>query len=179
MAELIKKDQDKKEAKPVEGQLVSRDTAQLARHPLQLVRELARDPFAVMRDLMRWDPFRELTPLFSGHAWSPDFEVRETKESYIIKGDLPGTKQDDLEVSLVGNRLQISGKREEEQETKEDTYFALERGYGSFRRIFTLPDIADTEHITSDLRDGVLTLVVPKKAESKARKIPIGSREKH
>jgi len=181
MADIVKKDQDKKEGKreAVEGQIVSRDTSQLARHPLQLVRELARDPGQVLRDLVRWDPFRDLAPLFSGHMWAPDFEVRETKDAYVIKGDLPGAKEADLEVSLVGNRLQVAGKREEEQESKDDTFFAFERSYGTFRRTFTLPDTADIDHITSELSDGVLTLVVPKNAESQKRKIPIGAREKH
>jgi HSP20 family protein len=143
------------------------------------MREFARDPFQAMRELMRWDPFRSMAPFNRGErGWAPDFEVRETKDSFVFKADLPGTNKDDLDISIVGNRLQVSGKREEEEETREDTYYAYERSYGTFTRTFTLPDAADTEHISSNLKDGVLTLVVPKTTESKARKIQIGSGEK-
>lgn len=183
MAEKTETKTEKKQEATQEqrGELLKKqEPAQLVRDPFQRMRELMRDPFGVMRDLMRWDPFRELEPLAWGErVWSPDFEVRETKDSYVFKADLPGAKKEDIDISLVDNRLRISGKREEEEETKEDTYYAYERNYGSFTRTFTLPESADTEHISANLTDGVLTLVVPKTAESKARKIQIGSGEKH
>jgi hypothetical protein len=77
--------------------------------------------------------------------------------------------------SLTGSRLQISGKRDEEKETKNDTFYTYERSYGDFTRSFTLPDGVDTEHVKTELRDGVLTLVIPKRAEAMARNIPITS----
>jgi HSP20 family protein len=136
----------------------------------------AWDPFRQMREWMRWDPFREMAPFFRGEReWMPAFEVRENKDSYTFKCDLPGVKKEDIEVTLTGNRLSISGKREAEQETKQDTYYAFERSYGSFVRVFTLPDGIDTEHLKSELKDGVLTLVVPKKPEAQAKKIPIAA----
>lgn len=162
------------------GELLRQEPKQVARDPFARMREFMRDPFGAMRDLMRWDPFREIEPITWGRrAWSPDFEVRETKDSYVFKADLPGAKKEDIDISLIDNRLRVSGKREEEEETKDDTYYAYERSYGSFTRTFTLPDTADTEHISANLDDGVLTLVIPKTAESKARKIQIGSGEKH
>jgi HSP20 family protein len=162
------------------GELVRRDPTQMSREPFQRMRDFMRDPFEAMRDLMRWDPFREIAPFTGGQGgWSPDFDVRETKDSYVFEADLPGAKKENIDISLVGNRLQVTGKRDEEQETREDTYYAYERSYGTFTRTFTLPDTADTEHISSNLSDGVLTLVVPKTAESKARKIQIGSGDKH
>jgi HSP20 family protein len=162
------------------GELARREPTQVARGPAALMREFARDPFSVMREMMRWDPFREAAPLTWGErGWAPDFDVRETKDSYVFKADLPGTKKEDIDISLIGNRLKVSGKREDEEETRGDTYYACERSYGSFVRTFTLPDTADTEHVSSNFDDGVLTLVVPKTAESKARKIQIGSGEKH
>lgn len=137
----------------------------------------AWDPFRAVRELMRWDPFREMAPMVAptDREWMPAFEVREDKDGYHFKADLPGTKREDIDVSLTGNRLVIAGKRESEKETKDDTFYAYERSYGSFRRTFTLPDGIDTEHVTSELKDGVLTLVVPKKAEAQAKKIPIAA----
>ncbi len=180
MAEKTETEQTQGEKQEQRGELVRREPKQVSREPFQRMRELMRDPFEAMRELMRWDPFREIAPLTKGGvAWSPDFEIRETKDSYVFKADLPGAKKEDIDVSLVGNRLRVSGKREEEEETEEDTYYAYERSYGSFTRTFTLPDTADTEHISTNFSNGVLTLVVPKTAESKARKIPIGSGEKH
>lgn len=174
------KTEKKQEETQGRGELVRQEPTLLARDPFKRMRELMRDPFGAMRDLMRWDPFREIEPITWGaQVWSPDFEVRETKDSYVFKADLPGAKKEDIDISLVDNRLRVSGKREEEEETKDDTYYAYERSYGSFSRTFTLPDTADTEHISANLSDGVLTLVVPKTAESKARKIQISSGEKH
>jgi HSP20 family protein len=136
----------------------------------------AWDPFRAVRDLMRWDPFREMAPMIATEReWMPAFEVREDKDGYHFKADLPGTKREDIEVSLSGNRLTVGGKRESEKETKDDTFYAYERSYGSFKRTFTLPDGIDTDHVTSELKDGVLTLVVPKKASAVAKKIPIAA----
>jgi HSP20 family protein len=140
------------------------------------------NPLRSMRDLLRWDPFREMSPLWDRYeqqlqrdAWLPDFEVRETKDSYVFKADVPGVKKEDIDVSLSGNRLQVTGKREAEKETKEDTFYAYERSYGSFTRAFTLPADIDADHVRTELKDGVLTLTIPKKVEAQAKKIPIGT----
>lgn len=137
----------------------------------------AWDPFRAMRDWMRWDPFREMAPLLgrTEREWMPAFEVRENKDAYVFTADVPGMKPEDIEVSLTGNRLSISGKRESQKEHKDDTYYTYERSYGSFSRAFTLPEGIDTEHLKSELKDGVLTLVVPKKPEAQAKKIPIAT----
>jgi HSP20 family protein len=130
------------------------------------------DPFRAMRDMLRWDPFREMAPM---SAYSPSFDVTETKDSYVFKADVPGVKQDDLEITLTGNRLQITGKRDIETEEKKDTYYTYERQFGTFTRTFTLPEGIDTAHARSDLKDGVLTLVIPKIGEAQAKKIPIAT----
>lgn len=179
--ESEKEKQSTQERQQESTELLRREPSRISRErdPLQVMRELARDPFQLMSDLLRWDPFRAMTPVGWGErGWSPDFEVRETKDSYVFRADLPGVNKDDLDISIVGNRLQVSGKREAEEEAREDTYFAYERSYGSFTRTFTLPDVADTEHISSSFKDGVLTLVVPKTAESRPRRIQIGTGEK-
>jgi HSP20 family protein len=139
------------------------------------------DPFRMMRDLMRWDPFREMAPAFpTAPAWepatfAPSFDVTENKDAYMFKADVPGVKQEDLEITTAGNRLQISGKRDSEHESKTDTVYTYERQYGSFSRSFTLPDTADSDHAKSELKEGVLTLVIPKKPGAQAKKISISS----
>lgn len=136
------------------------------------------DPFRAMREMLRWDPFREIAPVFpvvERAAFNPSFDVTETKDAYVFKADVPGVEKEDLEISATGNRLRISGKRESEQESKNDTVYTYERQYGSFARSFTLPDGADCDHAKSELHDGVLTLVIPKKAGAQAKKIPISS----
>jgi HSP20 family protein len=89
-----------------------------------------------MRDLLRWDPFAELGPSAAG-AFVPAFDVKETKDAYMFTADLPGVKESDLELSLTGNRLTISGKRDEEKKAQDERWYAYERSYGSFSRTFT------------------------------------------
>jgi HSP20 family protein len=134
------------------------------------------NPFQMMRDFL-FDSIRGGGEL----AWNPSFEVRESDNAYVFKADLPGTKPDDLDVCVVGNRLEVRGKRDQETEQDEGTYHTYERSYGSFARAFTLPETADLDKIRSDLKDGVLTLVIPKRAPSgpQRRKVQIGSGEKH
>ena len=134
------------------------------------------DPFGFMADFMRFDPFRELEPTFvydDKIAFRPAFEVKENKEAFTFKADLPGVAEKDLEVTLDGNRLVIAGHRMEQHDEKEDTFFVYERSYGSFTRAFTLPDGADVDHITSRLDAGVLTIVVPKKPEVMPKKVAV------
>ncbi len=146
------------------------------------------DPFREMRSLLNWEPFRDLRafPNYTLPAFNmpealnfmPAFEVKETKDAYIFKADLPGVKETDLEVTVAGDRLTIAGKREVEKQDKGDTYYTYERSYGSFSRLFTLPQGADADHAKAELKDGVLNLVVPKKAEVQARKIQVKADEK-
>ena len=135
------------------------------------------DPWRQMRALLSWDPFREMAPFPAFEerttAFTPAFDVKETKESYEFKADVPGIEEKDLEVTVTGNRLTVGGKREEEKEEKSDKYYAYERNYGSFSRSFTLPDGADSEKLRASLDQGVLTLSVPKKPEVQPKKIAV------
>lgn len=137
----------------------------------------ATDPFRMMREMLRWDPFRTMAPSFTAleGVWNPSFEVRESGDSFLFKADLPGLRAEDVEVTLAGHRLQVAGKREAEKETKDDTVYVYERSYGDFCRTFTLPEGADLEHIKSEMKDGVLTVVVPKKAMARPTKIAIAT----
>lgn len=139
------------------------------------------DPLRAMREMLRWDPFREMAPVFSPFpalermGFNPSFDVTETKDAFEFRADVPGVKQEEIEISATGSRLQITGKRDNVHETKAENTYAYERQYGSFTRSFTLPEGADLDHARSELKDGVLTLVVPKKAGAQAKKIAISS----
>jgi HSP20 family protein len=136
------------------------------------------DPFRTMREMLRFDPFADLeigVPSFR-EAFVPAFDIKETGDAYVFKSDLPGIKEDDLDVSLTGNQLVVSGKRDEESRQEEgDRYYAYERSYGSFSRTFSLPPGADLDHVKAELRDGVLTIAIGKRPETKAKKIPLQS----
>jgi HSP20 family protein len=134
----------------------------------------------MMRELLGWDPFREMTPIWSGElaTYSPNFEVKETKDAFVFKADVPGIKEADLEVTAAGNRLTVTGKRDAEKEQKEETYYAYERSYGSFTRSFTLPEQADVTHIRAELKEGVLTIAVPKTPAAVAKRIPVATGDK-
>jgi HSP20 family protein len=112
------------------------------------------------------------------YAFAAAFDVKETKESYIFKADVPGIKEQDLDISITGDRLTISGKRETEELDKDETYYTFERSYGSFSRSFTLPVGANPEPVKVELKEGVLTLVFPKRPEVLAKKIPIKAGER-
>jgi HSP20 family protein len=144
-----------------------------------LARRNEWDPFNWARDLLRWDPFREMAPMpYTGEVFSPHFEVKENKDGFLFKADVPGVLEKDLEITRTGNRLTIGGKRESEHEDKGDRWYACERSYGSFSRVFTLPDGIDGENIRADLKDGVLTLFVPRKPEAQPQRIAVKPQEK-
>ena len=124
------------------------------------------------------DPFRQMAPFWPTEdqpvRFTPDFEVKETKEGFVFKADVPGIKEKDLEITMTGNRLTISGSRAAETEEKTDTYYACERSYGNFTRAFTLPEDSDGgNHIRAELEEGVLTLRLPKKPELQPRRIEV------
>jgi HSP20 family protein len=131
------------------------------------------DPFRIMLEMMG-EPARELTYGAQMPAFNPAFEVFERKDGYVFKADLPGVRQEDLEVSLTENRLTITGKRDAEERKEGERWYAFERLYGSFTRTFSLPEGVDGEHVRAELKEGVLTLVIPKKPEVQPRKIQIG-----
>jgi HSP20 family protein len=128
--------------------------------------ELAWDPWRTMRALLAWDPFREMAPFPAlterEVTMNPAFDVKETKDAYLFKADVPGITEKDLEVTMTGNRLTVTGKREEEKEEKGERYYTYERNYGNFTRVFTLPDGVDAEKLAAVLDKGVLTITIPK-----------------
>jgi HSP20 family protein len=143
--------------------------------PVVVPREPRWEPFRMMNDLMNWDPFREMAPFVQPlHTeFFPDFEVKETKEGFVFKADVPGVKDNDLEVTLTGNRLTIAGKREAEKREHTDTFYTYERTYGTFTRAFTMPEGIDPTAVFADLKDGVLTINLRKLPELQPKKIEI------
>jgi HSP20 family protein len=133
-------------------------------------RYASRDPFQVARDLLSWDPF------FGGRqvsAFSPAFEVKETNDAFIVKADLPGVAESDVDIAVHNNVLSVSGHRQAEDRKEGDSFTLYERQYGSFTRSFSLPDTADGDRVEAKLDRGVLTLTIFKKAEAKPRKIAL------
>jgi HSP20 family protein len=130
-----------------------------------------RDPFAVARDLLGWDPFYTGRPAAS--AFAPSFEVKETADSFVVKADLPGVLEADLDINVHNNVLTVTGARQAEERKEGESFQLYERQFGSFSRSFSLPDMADGERIGAKLEAGVLTLTIAKKAEAKPRKIAL------
>lgn len=152
------------------GQQQRSDVAQLAGlEPLRtLWGLLGGDQMREFERVQRWEQDR---------AFMPRFDVRETKDAYVFKADLPGMKDEHVEISIMGNRLTISGRRELEQEQEGDTYYALERSYGTFTRSFILPDGADSDNVRAEMRNGELTVDVPKRPEVLPKKVQVGKGE--
>jgi HSP20 family protein len=149
--------------------------------PASPMRSRDWDPFQAMREAMGWDPMGPLLPrAWYGEAgdlaFLPAFDVRETKDEYVFKADLPGFKEQDVDVNLTGNRLTVSGKRESEWTNDSDTCYCSERSHGSFARSFTLPSGADTEKTQADLSEGILTIHVPKTPETQPKRIQLQSK---
>ena len=100
-------------------------------------------------------------------------DVWETGEGLWLRADLPGVEEKDLEVTFHDGQLMVSGKRESEQRKEEDNYHLYERSFGSFSRSFVLPNTVNSDAADAALKDGVLTITLPKKGEAKPKKIPL------
>jgi HSP20 family protein len=131
---------------------------------------LSRDRFAVARDLLSWDPFFGARKV---SAFTPAFEVKETSDAFILKADVPGVDEKDLDIAIHNGILTVTGARRAEERKEGDSYSLYERQFGSFTRAFSLPDMADGERVEAKLENGVLTLTVAKRAEAKPRKIAL------
>lgn len=132
-----------------------------------------RDPAQMFGKLFDKKPLQQLAP----PPFVPAFEVRETKDSYVFRADMPGVKDAALDVNVAANRMTISGTRETEQVEESDTVYTEERTFGAFTRSFMLPEGADADHVQAALQEGVLTIAIPKAAEAKAGKTTIARRE--
>jgi HSP20 family protein len=117
-------------------------------------------------------PFRsngEGTP-----SWRPSVDILEKEGNLVLRAEVPGMNQKDIELKLEGNVLTLKGERKL-AEQDQNQYHRLETFYGNFSRSFTLPETVDRDNIKADYRDGVLTITIPQKPEVKPRAIPVNS----
>lgn len=105
--------------------------------------------------------------------WSPAVDLTETPDEYIVKAELPGMKQDDIDVTLIDQTLTVSGEKKVEKEEKEKDYHRVERYFGKFQRSFHLPLRVDSEKIKATYKDGVLEVNLPKSADARKKEITI------
>ena len=113
----------------------------------------------------------------SGHAdlatWAPPVDIYETENELVVKADLPDLQEKDIDVRVENNTLTIRGERKFSKDVNEDNYLRIERAYGSFTRSFSLPNTVSSESIRAEYRNGVLTLNMAKREESKPKQIKI------
>ena len=107
-------------------------------------------------------------------AWRPAMDVSETENEWVVQVELPGLSKEDIKVGVENDVLSIEGEKgHESSEDKDKRYHRAERTYGTFKRSFTLPSAVDTEKISADYRDGVLTLTLPKAEAAKPKEIEV------
>jgi HSP20 family protein len=111
-------------------------------------------------------------PVWGRGRW-PVVDIAETENEFVVKAEVPGCKAEDIDISVHGNMLTISGEKKAEEEKKEKGYYHVERSYGSFRRELTLGSEVDTAKIEATCKDGVLTMTLPKSEKAKAFKVKI------
>jgi HSP20 family protein len=151
--------------------IMRRDNNETTRTPA----EYRWDPLRVMDAFLRWDPYRSDNGLSQYQGdYTPRFDIKETKNAYVIKADLPGLRDEDVNVSLTGSQLTISGKREDERREEGEHHYMVERSAGTFTRTFVLPNGVDADAVSAEMKDGVLTLQIPKRPEAQPKKIAIG-----
>jgi len=151
------------------------------------------------RGIIPWIPFRELEdmerrfdeafgrpflPAFwrrfplEARGWAPNIDVFEKDDKFVVKAELPGMKEEDIDVSVVSDTLTIKGERKAETEVKDEDYYCCERSYGSFSRSIGLPSTVDAKRIEASFEDGVLEVSLPKAAEVKPKKISVSAKKK-
>jgi HSP20 family protein len=105
--------------------------------------------------------------------WRPLVDVTEDDKEYLVKAELPEVKKEEIKVTVQNGALTIAGERKIEKEEKNKKYHRVERAYGSFERSFTVPEDADANKITSEFKDGVLTVHLPKAPTAKPKTIEV------
>jgi HSP20 family protein len=106
-------------------------------------------------------------------TWAPAVDIYETENELVVKADLPDVNDKDLDVRIENNTLTIRGERKFEKKVSDENYLRVERTYGSFSRSFSLPNTVNNEAIKADYKNGVLTVELPKRAESKPKQVKV------
>jgi HSP20 family protein len=144
--------------------------------------------------IVRWDPFRDLAEVqervnralgdFYGTrgsddvmrrgSWIPPVDIYEgDNHEMIIKAEMPDIRQEDLDIRVEDNTLTITGEKKLDESVKQDQFHRVERAYGQFSRSFSLPATIDTEKVSADYRNGVLTIKLPMREEAKPKQITV------
>jgi HSP20 family protein len=132
----------------------------------------------------RWDPLRDLLALQEsvGHlvgtdapGWTPPVDLYETPSDFVLSAELPGLARDQIDIHAEENRVVIRGERAtvSGREIRCEQYHRVERGHGRFSRAFTLPEPIDVGAVTAELKDGILTVTMPKAADRGTRRIAV------
>ena len=144
--------------------------------------------------IVRWEPLRELTTLqnemnrlfgtvFDAPAqgnggtlrrWMPAMDLVETADHFVLRADLPGMSEEDVNIEVEDRVLTVSGERKTDHTENKDGYHRVERAFGSFSRSLTLPEGVDAEAVSANFDKGVLEVQIPKPEQRKPRKISIG-----
>jgi HSP20 family protein len=144
--------------------------------------------------IVRWEPFRELAtiqnemnrlfntafdtpPGGNGGArrWLPAMDLVETDDHFVLRADLPGLAEGDVNIEVEDNVLTVSGERKTEREDSSNGYHRVERAYGRFSRSLSLPEGIDADQVQADFDKGVLDVRIPKPAERKPHRVQIGA----
>ena len=114
---------------------------------------------------------RRVVPVIRG--WAPTVDMFERENEVVIRTEVPGISKEDFDISVTENTLTISGERKAEEEIDEEDYYCCESSYGKFQRDIALPSGVDAENIKASYKNGVLEVVLPKKEETKPKKIEV------
>ncbi|HOV91076.1 MAG TPA: Hsp20/alpha crystallin family protein [Syntrophorhabdaceae bacterium] len=122
-----------------------------------------------------WDTFFDRRPVRGDGVseWMPSLDVSETKNSYIVKAEVPGIDPKDVEISLSENVLTIKGEKKQEKEEENENYHIIERSYGGFTRSFKLPGQIQGDKVKANYKNGILKITLPKTEEAKKKEIKI------
>ena len=141
--------------------------------------------------ITRWDPFRELAQLqdrvnrlfqetgsgreegIATSSFVPPVDIYETEHEIVLKMEVPGVEQKDLDIRIENQTITIRGERKFEKEVKEENFHRVERRYGSFQRSFGLPNTVNPEQVTADYENGILKVKLGKRAEEKPKQIKV------
>ncbi|MFQ6039491.1 MAG: Hsp20/alpha crystallin family protein [Candidatus Poribacteria bacterium] len=116
-------------------------------------------------------PVHRETPVIRG--WAPAVDMFERENEVVLRAEVPGMAKEDIDISVSGNTLTISGERKTEEEIKDEDYYHCERSYGRFQRALSLPQGVDAENIKASYKNGILEVTIPKQEEAKPKKIEV------
>ena len=127
------------------------------------------DPSRLFEDF--FNDFRTVSD--DRQSWMPPVDILEKDGNLVLRAEVPGMEEKDIDLKLEGNVLTLKGERKLSKEDKQNNYHRVESFYGTFARSFTLPETVDVEKIKAEYKHGVLTITLPQKPEVRPREIPV------